>query len=196
MKRATIILIGLLLGMQYQSFSQWIYTTSSRGNFNFSVPEYPTTMDTLGLLTYQCAPNDNSNISYHIEYIENAYISGNTDLGEIIDTNTNTAARAADPCYVDSIAKFLNVYAQVFQYATQGTIEGFETSDYATCSIRGRELAVRHQNLSGDGDYYFTFTRYYYWNGKLLIFSVSGPEANLTALYSYKNQFFSSIYIY
>lgn len=194
MKRITLILSVLLLGLTFTSKAQWPVIYSPRGNFNFSMPSYPSTIDSLNLLAYMYTAGDSSNISYHVEFIDSAYISGNQELQEFqLDSIT---APTGDPCYVDSIEKMFNAYAQLFQYETKGTIEGFERADYATCSIRGRELTVRHQNLSGDGGYYFTFTRYYYYNSKFLIFTITGPESNLAALYAYKNQFFNSIHIY
>ena len=194
MRCFTIYLTVLLLFVGTNLWAQWPVTYSSRGNFSFSMPSYPSTIDTLTLLAYMYTAGDSGNISYHVEFIDSASISGNEELQEFL--SGSASAPAADPCYVDSIETMFNAYAQLFQYHTQGTIEGFERADYITCSIRGRELTVRHPNLNGDGSYYFTFTRYFYWNSKLLIFTITGPEADLAALYSYKNQFFNSIYIY
>ena len=84
----------------------------------------------------------------------------------------------------------------MYQQTTAGTIEGFVTSDYQPCYIRGKELTIRHPNLSGDDGYYFVFTRYYYWNSKFLTFTITGPEAKLSQIYAYKNQLFDSITIY
>jgi hypothetical protein len=192
MKRTTIIL-SILLGIISTSFAQWPVTYSSRGNFSFSMPSYPYSYDTVRVLAYAYAPGDASNISYHVEFIDSAYVSGNEELQSLVSTY---ASVPSDSCYVDSIETTLNAYAQLFQYNTKGTIEGFETSNYIPCVIRGRELTVRHPNLSGDAGYCFTFTRYYYYNSKFLIFTITGPESNLAALYAYKNQFFNSIYIY
>jgi len=195
MKKIIAICIVGICCLHSSSFAQWPVTYSTRGNFAFGMPTLTYSVDTLNLLSYVCTPNDSSNISYHVEFIDSASISGNQELEDLLG-NPSARAFASDPCYVDSIAKMLDMYAQVFQNTTQGTIEGYENSDYTPCSIRGRELTVRHPNLNGDGGYFFTFTRYFYWNGKLLIFTVTGPESNLMALYAYKNQFFSSIYIY
>ncbi|MFL5744183.1 MAG: hypothetical protein ACJ751_05925 [Niastella sp.] len=196
MKKIICVWTVLLL-IATSSYAQpsWNVTNSTRGNFAFGMPGTPNGMDTLNLLSYMYAANDSSNISYHVEFIDSASISGNQELEELFGSRASVAF-ASDPCYVDSIAKMLDMYAEVFQSTTQGTIEGYEQSDYIACSIRGRALTIRHQNLSGDGDYYFTFTRYFYWNSKLLIFTITGPESNLPALYAYKNQFFSSIYIF
>jgi len=196
MKKIICVWTVLLL-IATSSYAQpsWPIMNSARGNFAFGMPSVTYAVDTLNLLSYVCSPDDGSNIAFHVEYIDSASISGNEELEQLLGSRASVAF-ASDPCYVDSIAKMLDMYAEIFQSTTQGTIEGYEHSDYTPCSIRGRELTVRHQNLSGDGDYYFTFTRYFYYNSKLLIFTISGPESNLPALYAYKNQFFSSIYIF
>jgi hypothetical protein len=192
MKR-TILISGILLGIIFTSFAQWPVTYSSRGNFTFSMPSYPYSYDTVSVLAYVYTPGDASNISYHVEFVDSAYVSGNEELQSLVSTY---ASVPSDSCYVDSIETALNAYAQLFQYHTQGTIEGFETSNYIPCVIRGRELTVRHPYLNGDPGYCFTFTRYYYYNSKFLIFTITGPESQLAALYAYKNQFFNSITIY
>lgn len=193
MKRTTIILSVLLLGITFNSFAQWPTTYSSRGNFNFSMPSYPYSYDTVSVLAYVYTSGDTSNISYHVEFIDSAYVSGNEELQSLVSAY---ASVPSDSCYVDSIETALNAYAQLFQYQTKGTIEGFESSNYIPCVVRGRELTVRHPNLNGDAGYCYTFTRYYYYNSKFLIFTITGPESKLAALYAYKNQFFNSIYIY
>lgn len=211
--RLTKLLLTLLLSAAFlnkvNSQGYWVTINSARGNFSFSFPQNVSGYDTLNLLTYITTPNNSdSTISFQVNFIDSVYISGNDELQNYLYSRfgINQSGRLpsgdppspppSDPCYVDSIQSILVTYAQMFQFTTQGTIEGFETSDYQPCYIRGKELAVRHPHLSGDGGYYFTFTRYFYWNNKFLAFTVTGPEERLSEIYSYKSQLFTSIIIY
>jgi hypothetical protein len=193
----------LLLAISFWIYSagnsqQWVVINSSRGNFSFSFPQSTAPFDSLGLLSYVNTPYNDSVITFQVSFIDSVYISGNDEMQQIILSRTSQPPRPSKPplCYVDSIETILSTYAQMYQLTTQGTIEGFVTSDYTPCVIRGRELVIRHEELSGDGTYAFAFTRYFYWGQKFLSFTVTGPEARLSELYSYKNALFSSISIY
>jgi hypothetical protein len=193
--------VGQLLVAQ-----SWVTINSPRGNFSFSFPTSVPAYDTLSLLSYiNILPGD-STISFQVNYIEGVYISGNDELQNYLSvkfginsagsTGTSSGTSSTTDCTVDSIEAVLTTYAQMYQVTTQGTIEGLVASDYTPCVIRGKELTIRHPNLTGDSGYYFAFTRYFYWGTKFLAFTVSGPEEKLVNIQSYKNQLFSSIVIH
>jgi hypothetical protein len=179
--------------------SNWTTINSTRGNFQFSFPQNVIPIDTLNLLSYFTNMED-STIVFQVNFIDSVYISGNDELQTYLADPARQSSAAqrtlSNTCYVDSIETVLVTYAQMYQQTTEGTIEGFVTSDYQPCYIRGKELTIRHPNLSGDEGYNFVFTRYYYWNSKFLAFTVTGPEEKLSQLYAYKNQFFDSIILY
>lgn len=184
-----------LIDTSLKAQANWVTINSSRGNFRFSFPHDAQAKDTLGLLSYFDNLED-STVAFQVNLIDSVYISGNDELQNYLSTFRSSAQPNSDPCYVDSIEAVLVTYAQMYQQTTEGTIEGFVTSNYQPCFIRGKELTIRHPNLSGDGGYYFVFTRYYYWNSRFLAFTVTGPEEKLNQLYAYKNQLFDSITIY
>jgi hypothetical protein len=201
----TVIL--LLINLAIRGQGNWVTIYSSRGGFSFSFPQNNPSYDTLGLLTYSAGIPGDSNILFQVNFIDSVSISGNEELKQYLqsrfgvkDSNRAGSYRTQPQiekysCLVDSIEAVLVTYAQTYQLTTEGTIEGFVNSDFSPCYIRGKELTIRHPNLSGDAGYYFAFTRYFYWESKFLAFTVSGPEEQLADLYSYKNQLFNSINI-
>lgn len=198
-----------------KTYSQvnWATISSSRGNFSFQFPQGSFSLDTLGLLTYINTPNSlDSSISFQVNFIDSVAITGNDELVNYFArkkarlTNPKRDVVGVDPieiepieedCYVDSIENILTTYAQMYAYTTSGTIEGFINSNFIDCFIRGKELTIKHPDLlNGTEENYFAFCRYFFWNGKFLVFTISGPESRIWELYSYKNQFFGSINIY
>ncbi|MBY0477430.1 MAG: hypothetical protein K2Q24_07265 [Chitinophagaceae bacterium] len=201
MKKGLLTTLMLLLIMSY-SFGQtnWITTNSTRGNFNFLFPSQQSSKDTLGLVSYFSYLHD-STVSFQVNFIDSTAVYGNDEfqlfLSNRSQTSPNSSLSMGDPCYVDSIDIVFTQYAQMNQYFTQGTIEGYEPSDYSPCYIRGRQLVIRHPNQAGNVEgFYYSFTRYFYWNSKFLCFTVSGPEELLWDLHSYKDQIFNSIQIF
>jgi len=207
---ATVILLLISLAIRAQGnwVINWVTIYSSRGGFSFSFPQSVSPYDTLGLLTYSGGIQGDSDILFQVNFIDSVSIGGNEELKQYLknrfgvkDPNRVASSgpkpqpNAPPGCYVDSIEAVLVTYAQTYQLTTEGTIEGFVNSDFSPCYIRGKELTIRHPNLSGDAGYYFAFTRYFYWESKFLAFTVSGPEEKLADLYSYKNQVFNSINI-
>jgi hypothetical protein len=206
MKNPLSILLISFLCICFNSTSQssWNTVYSPRGNFNFTFPAQHIQKDTLGLVSFIAVLSD-STISLQVNFIDSTAVYGNDEMQMFFSRRSNPATRNEfedpifDPesCYVDSIEIVLNNYAQMSQYLTQGSLEGYEPSDYFPCYIRGRELVIRHQNQSGNGEgYYYTFSRYFYWNSKFLCLSVSGPEELIWELYNYKNSLFNYIQIY
>lgn len=210
MKKIKLLLLIAFTYIDAAAQNNWVTIYSTRGGFSFSFPQNTPAYDTLGLLVYaDTLPGDNT-ISLQVNYISSVSISGNNELRKYLSSHfvMNSPSRilppddggggggGGDPCFVDSIEAVLSTYAQMFQSATEGTIEGFVTNDYSPCYIRGKELTIRHPELSGNPGFYFAFTRYFYWNGKFLAFTVTGPEEKLYELNAYKNQLFSSIVIY
>ena len=201
------MVILLLINLAIQGQGNWVTIYSSRGGFSFSFPQSASPYDTLGLLTYSGGIQGDSDILFQVNFIDSVSISGNEELKQYLqsrfgmkDSNRVGSYRTKPQiekysCLVDSIEAVLVTYAQTYQLTTEGTIEGFVNSDFSPCYIRGKELTIRHPNLSGDAGYYFAFTRYFYWESKFLAFTVSGPEEKLANLYSYKNQLFNSINI-
>lgn len=191
MKKIILPVVFLLLGSAYLVAQPvWTSIGSSRGSFSFALPAYVTPLDTLNLLSYTYVPPTDSSICFQVHYMDQVPVSGNPDLQSYLG-NTTTSSTA--PQSTDTIATTLNVYAQLFQQFTSGTIEGFDSVSYQS-RIRGEELTIRHPDPFGDTTvHYFAFTRYYYYNSRFVAFTVTGPEAELTTLYAYKNQFFSSI---
>jgi hypothetical protein len=186
----------------------WVTQYSTRGGFSFSFPQQAPAYDTLGLLTYSMVLAGDTDILFQVSFIDSVCISGNDEIFQYmydrfginkpassLPTEPGFLFSKPPPCFVDSIEAILVTYAQMYQLTTQGTMEGFVTSDFAPCVIRGKELTIRHPNLLGDPGYYFAFSRYFYWQSKFLSFTISGPEEKLANLYSYKNQLFSSINI-
>lgn len=197
-----LILYLLCLGsIKLEAQASWMTVNSSRGNFRFSFPQDAQSNDTLGLLSYFANGGD-STLALQVNFIDSVSISGNDEMQTYLSTTFGANGTAqqtlsgTSPCYVDSIESVLVTYAQMYQQTTAGTIEGFTTTDYQPCYIRGKELTIRHPALSGEAGYYFVFTRYYYWNSRFLAFTVTGPEEKLSQLYAYKNQLFDSILIY
>jgi hypothetical protein len=170
-----------------QAHSQaWTPVTSPRGNFSFTLPTSSTPTDTLKLLSYSYIFPSDSTIYVEIHYMDSAAISASPDLQSLMDS-TGTAPNS------DTIALMLNLYANMYGKLTSGTVEGYDSVTYSS-NIKGRELTIRRPDLlNSTSNYYFDFTRYYYYHGRFLSFTVSGPEAKLTNLYSYKNQLFGSI---
>lgn len=207
MKKVRLILATLLLLTTTAGNSQqmWNSMFSSRGNFGFNFPFDYWTKDTLGPLTYTAILHD-STVTINVNFIDSTAVYGNDELQMFFSRKGNIPLREefevdpSDPpsCYVDSIEVVLYNYAQMSLYFTQGTLEGYEPSDYSPCYIRGRELVIRHPNSSGNGagGYYYTFTRYFYWNSKFLCFTVSGPENLIWDLYDYKSNLFYDVLIY
>ena len=190
MKKLVTIVTVLLF--YHSGKCQWTNISSSRGNFSFSFPQAASPYDTLGLLTYITTPIGDSTITFQVNFMDSVYMSGNDEILPIDRSGSINPNKGDDPCYVD----VLPTYANMYQITTEGTIEGFVTSDYSPCHIRGKELTIRHEELSGLGGYYFAFTRYFYWDQKFLAFTVTGPQKKLSEIYSYKNKLFSSISIY
>lgn len=209
-----LLVAALALFLCCTVFAQghWVTVRSSRGNFSFLFPQYTAPYDTLSLLTYSYVMDPDSTISFQVNFIDSVSITGNDELIQYLFTrfdidNSNKipisdtgkgggGGGGGGGCYVDSIEAVLLTYAQMYQLTTEGSIEGFVASDYTPCYIRGKELTIRHPNMTGDAGYYFSFTRYFYWNSKFLAFTVAGPEEKLADLYSYKNALFNSIAIY
>ena len=161
MKKLKIIIAALLLLSNTAGYTQqmWNSMTSSRGNFGFNFPFEYWTKDTLGLLTYTAVIHD-STVTINVNFIDSTAVYGNDELQMFFSRKANIPLREEfeeedpfDPpsCYVDSIEVVLYNYAQMNLYFTQGTMEGYEPSDYFPCYIRGRELVIRHPNLSGNG---------------------------------------------
>jgi hypothetical protein len=210
MKKTVFIVFTLfMINLSTYGQSGWVTINSSRGGFSFLFPQPTAPYDTLGLLTYSTEIAGDSEVLFQVNFIDSVYISGNEDLNQYIKSRfgnrstRNTTGRTGPEtngqpgnCYVDSIEAVLVTYAQTYQTTTQGTIEGFVSSDYFPCKIRGKELTISHPALSGDGDTeYFVFTRYFYWESKFLAFTVFGPKYKLGKLSSYKKLLFESINI-
>ena len=175
--------LAISCGLHAQS---WVSISAPRGNFSFSFPAATTPLDTLGLLSYNYVLPTDTTICFQVHFMDSVPISGSPDLQAMLDSaqNLNTG---------DTIGEVLNVYAQLFQQFTSGTVEGFTDTTYQS-RIRGEDLAILHPSLSaGDSTYYFAFTRYYYYNSKFLAFTLTGPQPKLSVLNGYKNQLFASI---
>lgn len=113
-----------------------------------------------------------------------------TELKESMWKSNDSIIRAA---LVGNEYDTLRAIAALIQIVTNSELLSVKDV-YNEGTVKGLEVMLEHKGLAVTGS--FTFIRYYWLNGKFILFTVSGHQSDIDRLLLYKNVFFQSIHFF
>ena len=170
-------IIGLMLLCSIlQSHAQgWIGITKTSPAYSYSMPATPTIKDTLNV---------------RLAYLQTDSLAV-FEVMEFQNTPLDSANVAFDSALTSTSGDTLLAIAQTMAAANNATILSSQAittfSDY-----KGLEIYMQY-NDSISGETAHVYSRFFYNARTLIVFTITGTQANNTQLVSDKNQFFSSI---
>jgi hypothetical protein len=164
--------MGHITGSNAQT--NWTLVNDTMATVSFLLPVSHEVYDTLHTTLYNCTVD--SLLSLQMYYFDSAYFdSTEVLLQQVLAQNNNDTLRAI---------------AQLILFATNSELLSIE--DISSGLRSGLETGIDYLTLQSDVPT-LGFMRYYLFDGKFIVFSISGSKEDIPRLTSYKSIFFNSI---
>lgn len=155
----------------------WTEINNTVAKATFSLPVAPAAYDTLHTTLYNGSVD--SILSLQVHVFDSAYL------------DTTEALWLA--ALADNANDTLRAIAQLTLFATNSELLNLE--DVSSELWPGLEIGLDYLTLQSD-EPTLCFMRYFLFDGKFIVFSISGSKNDIPRLTSYKNIFFNSINFY
>lgn len=171
------IIIRLLTLSDSDAQTNWTLVNDSVATVSFLLPVSPQVYDTLHTTLYNGTVD--SLLSLQMYFFDSAYFdSTEVLLQQALAQNNNDTLRAI---------------VQLTLFATNSELLSIE--DISSGLRSGLETGIDYLTLQSDVPT-LSFMRYYMFDGKFIVFSISGSKEDIPRLTSYKSIFFNSINFY
>ena len=169
------IILFIRISNLYCQITGWDTIHNVSPNYSFLYPGTPLKVDTLGVKLYLYAIDSTAGF----RVIQYDYAGADT---------TNTAF---SPALILAGGDTLTAIINTLLTAGNSTLNSISSLD-TIAGYQWKEVKLTY-NVLDAGRPVIAFVRFYYKRNTLITFTVGGLQANITALNSYKTQFFNSI---
>ena len=175
-KKLHFIIIALCISNQIMAQGGSNWNEYNRDGFTFQLPLEPLIIDTLETVLFGCEVDTLLSLQVHL----------------FKDARFNPD----EPVFLEALNKeendTLRAIASIFLLATNSELT--ELVQITTNEVKGISLGIKYLTLASNEPYY-TFVRYYLYEGRFMSFTVTSAESDLERGVEFKNVFFNSINI-